>query len=918
MDSSSHRPHSIAALTVAVGAVVGGAYWMLRSGGRDDEPTRSASGTTSSAHIGTAVDGESERATRAPAEDASDFGVPPCEPGPPDGLLVRVVAEADGRPVAGARVYAVPDPDSRTGALFDVARPLVEDPRRLGAAHARGYLADAKGEARIVVPAFDVLLFGMAGELRGAARLYEAGRGTMDLRLLRACDVLVEVVDSNEAPVRDVRVALAAHHEPDPALKGEDHWAQWIQYDEGAASDGRGRARLIGVDLVRARQLQLAARSGKYVIGALVPYVGSSKVRGWVEFDEAAPPEKPVRVRLDEPYGALEVRVVDASGRARKIGGDVQVEVGRPRGTFVFSGRREIDGGSIQRRPIEQGVARIAPVALGARFVVSARLEGGKTVKRSIDGPSAAGEVVRVDFDPELDRRVLRGRLVGLPLPHGPIPGMVGDLTAEAALPESKRDDAASRVRTPREPMGFPIAVDARDDGTFEIDVSSHDGLRIAAIVLRGFERAHAVGFEARVTPPEELVEPVTDVGDVAVEIVPVLAAGRVVDDLRRPIAGVDVALTGAFLLFPGTITPMGPRAKSAADGTFALVGTVQESPTKLLFTPPPGYASTLENLPADDRELEVALPRTGRILGTVSADFTVMLYASARATRPGERSASLPEAVLQRAFAQRDTDESISNWAFTFELRPGRYDVLVTSTPNSPRSGVIARVDDLEVRPGEVTVDPRLAPLTVVRERVTWRIHLSRSDGAPPPTAWVRLAPPEAPSEPWRNDYVATGESTFESSLESAWIDVDAVSFKRVHELHGRGDVTIVLEPLEQRDVEIALDAGEAPHCYDLHWIVAADSSRPLPSSLRDNYSTTVIPGGTSRLSLDEGERWKLRLFAQIDAGGAPRRVEFARCAQDVSTLGEASETPAKLSIVVHADEVDAVWQELSRSDDG
>lgn len=925
MDTPSHRPHSSAARTVVVGvviafgALVGGTVWLLDRGGEDEAALRSGSRARTrareeaSARAGSAADDESGGPTRAPAEGLADTGFPPCEAGPPDGLLVRVVAAADGSPIAGARVYVVPDRDRDSHSLFENALPFVEDPRRLAAEHAHGFLADAKGEARVALPAVDALLVGFSGAWRGALRLFEPGRGSTELRLLRASDVVVQVVDAQEAPVRDACVALAARYARDATTSNSnDHWVPWVQYHEGARSDERGRARLAGADLAYARLLLTNTRAEKYVLSAIVPYLGSSTARGAVDVGDPAELPGPARVRLEEPFGGLEVRLVDAHGGTRRLGGEVTVDANHPRGTYVYSSRLDDDGGTVQHRPIEDGIARLVPVALNVKLEVTARVDGGATMQRTVDGPRAAGEVVRVDLDPERDRRVVRGRLVGLPAPLGPIVGTRGELQLTPRQPELRKGAA----RLPPTPFFFPVEVAARDDGAFEIDVSAHEESQLQSLRLRGFVPAHGFGFEATVALPAELVDSVTDVGDVAVVAIPILAAGRVVDDLRRPLANVEVFLA-SDLKPPGPLFPkIGLGTMSDAEGRFLLIGNEVGPPDRLVFHPPPGFANAVEKIPTDDRELEIELPRTGRIIGTVAADVDVTLCAAAHAPPSGRSVLSRPMLSDQAFYARRETSEPSTTWAFTFELRPGRYDLLVSSTPNDPRSGVVATVDDVEVRPAEVTVDPRLSPLTVVRERTEWRIHLSRSDGAPPPSAWVRLAPPDAPSDPWRNDFVAAGEATLESALESAWIDVDAVSFKRVHELHGRGDVALVLEPLEQRDVEIALDAGEAPHCYDLHWIVAADSSRPLPGSLRDNYSTTVVPGGTSHLSLDEGERWKVRLFAQIDAGGAPRRVELSRCMQEVSTRGEASETPARLAFVVHMDEVDALWQELSRSE--
>jgi hypothetical protein len=915
VDSPSHRPHSFAALTVvvgavvAVGAVIGGAYWLLRFGDDANAPMLRDSTGTAAAR----ADQDSQAgAMRTQVEAAgANSGMPPCEPGPADGLLVRAVATDDGRPIAGAQIYVVPERNTGERSLYQNALQYVEDPRRLASAGARGFLGDAKGEVRVVRPAFDAFLLGFAGDRRGAMLLFEPGSAAVELRFARACDLVVQVVDATGAPVCDARVTTASRKTTETVPPGTpDYRPALLEHDDDACSDGSGLARLIAIDLAYLRHLQ-SLRTGKFVFCVVVPYLGSPELRGACDVEDFAQRHGPVRVVVEEPFGVLEVRVGDARGRSSGGTAIVRASGGKGFGDY------DVEGGRLQERPLEKGVARFAPVALGASFEISARLEGGGTVKKTAQGPQVAGEVVRVDLDPVRDRHLVRGRLVGFPAPLGPHSEVAGELGRAPPTPDSvKRVPPERRAALFNGPFVYPIRADLREDGSFEIDVTPVRAQPFGTLCLRGFERAQAFGFEAAASLADGLVDPVTELGEITVAAIPVLAAGRIVDDLQRPLAQVAISFTKEGWQYGPIISDTGPRTTSDVDGNFALVGNAERLEQEIGFVPPPGFASSALPLPAEGLAMEVVLPRTGRIVGTLAADFDVMLFAAARSPQAGALSLAPPTLGRREFYARRDGVGATVNYPFTFELRPGHYDLLVSTTPNDPRSGVVAWVDEIEVRPAEVTVDPRLSPLIVARERTAWRIHLSRSDGAPPPGAWVRLAPPDAPTQPWRNYYVATGESTFESALESAWIDVDAVSFKRVHELHGRGDVSIVLEPLEQRKVEIALDAGDAPHCYDLHWIVAADSSRPLPSPLRDNYSTTVVAGGTSSLSLDEGECWKLRLFAQIDAGGAPRRVELARCMQEVSTRGDASEMPAKVSFVVYMDEVDALWQELSKSE--
>jgi hypothetical protein len=915
---------------LAVGALGGGAFWLLHSG--DDESdalhatTRRVRASEAAGEDADGADLAARGATRARLEDAASAaasGLPPCEVGPADGFRVRAVDAADRHALADARIYVVPFvrrstpvpaglfEDSQPGGVaFDLVRRCFEDPTRLVAAGARCFLAGPDGVARIVWPPGGALVVGFSGDQRGAGVLAAGDDATFELPFTRGTDLIVEVVAKDGAPVAGAQVVIGMRNEAQPFPKGGV--SPW---HAGATTDARGLARLAGFELVAASFAQRRP-SDVGALGVFVPYLGSAERCAFLELPDPQHVRGRLRIVLDEPFGALEVRVADARG-ARSTADEAFAT------TRDFEGMRWVGmfWQRIWERPgrlLEGGVARLRPVALDRRFDVEVVTATGERslARKDVVGPRKDGEVVRVDFDARSESRRVRGRLVGLAAAPGADTRLVATPWLKGKLPRGAVRSGSTSGGPDREAMpAASIAARVVGDGVFEIDATAVRSERLASIALRGFDRAHDAGFEATIPFEDELSAPVTDVGDVPVKVLPILVSGRVRDDLGRPVARVALAVRES------AEDPRLPRkfdGKSRidelddADGTFTLLEDVEFESPVLYLGPPSGFAP--QNVPFErgTRGLDCVLQRTGTIAGTVVSDLAVAIFAHLQST-PVETSVSA--AFQWRESAARDGEGRELPRPFSFELRPGRWEVFATTSPNQPQTSVVARVPDVEVRAGDTTLDPRLNPMQIRAQLVSWRIVLARSDGAPPPSAWVRLAPADAPESPWRTVYVANGEARFEAALDSAWVDVDATSFRRVHELHARGDVAISLEPLEQREVELSLAVADVPHVYDLHWFVAAERTPPLPEFQRDAYTTTVMPGGSASLRLDEGERWTLKLYAQIDAGGAPRRVELSRCAQEVSTRGAASETPEKLSFVVHSDEVDAFWQELSSS---
>ena len=494
--------------------------------------------------------------------------------------------------------------------------------------------------------------------------------------------------------------------------------------------------------------------------------------------------------------------------------------------------------------------------------------DGGATREReSVRSDVVAGRSLVV-LDAPRAARVLRGRFIGIEPPPGPEAQL-------SVLPASRRDLPRARSSS------ATIA----EGGIFRIEFVSPAIGRFEDFHVRIDMRERDAAYDAEVPLPETMEGTEIDVSNVVASPIPVLVSGRVVDELGQPVPETRVSLVPDERTAAWSSTDSAGSSATGADGRFVLLENYENRDLILYAVPPKGFASTRVPFQRRARDVEVVVATTGAIVGTIDSDRTVFVFARRRGA-----DAVLPEAVSRVTGANdlpgiRGQDVQMDR-KFRLEVRPGRFDVFATASHGNLRDDLLASVADVEVRAGEETADRRLSPLVLRGERFKWRVELTRRDGAPAPSSWICLAPEDSPSVYWRTAHAANGTAELEAALDSAWIDVFAVSFKRVHLLRTHGTIAVELEPVEQDDVEFELAVDPAIDGAGLEFRVVADQDPPLPSFVRDSYASTLDVGTPRSIALDRGARWNAHLLVGmvgVNSSGAHARVELPRFTRDV-----------------------------------
>jgi hypothetical protein len=878
----------LSAVTLTALAVAGG--WFLRRGdaphvvaerGRVDAPGATqrqvAADGAKPPDPATVQNGDATREKLPEIESLSFAGAPECIPGTVDGVRVRVVAAEDRRPLPGARVYVVQVGSESPGfsasdfawanqatSMSSLASPFYSDPARLTSVGAQGFLADANGEARVTWPFDAHVLIGFAEGRRGAQHLLVQGEAPVEFPLAKSEDLDVEVVGRDGKPIAGALVRVgrleALGGTPQPMPEGG-----------GAITDVSGRARIIDCGLVQDVEPRDHPSESAPIV-AFVEFVGTSRESAWTELSGAVLKRGTVRITVGRPFGSVEIRVVDGAGHAEDVSSEATLS---ERGAVPVAGAPPDSKGEVASsrsshgRPLVHGVARFAPVALGEMFWASHGVTTSRSPGIIAAGPTTDGAVTKLDVPIDPLRRSARGRILGIDLP----------LATDLELAVAARTD-----RQVHDPPPLPARL--TKDGTFRMDWKPDDVGRVAAIRFSIELRDREAAYEATVTLPEDADGPVVDVGDIVAKPVPIRLSGRVIDDLGRAVARVRLRILPPSVRQDFCYEQLNGSLTSDASGRFVQFGKPYPDDRILEVTPPPGFERTRIPLQPDARDLEVVVARTGMILGTLACDLDARVVA--RPHGGGEPIRETPTFWQVRAKSLRLADPAPPALRpFHLELQPGRYDVLVTSGRQGPSDVVLARVDDVAVRAGEVTGGPRFAPLRFRSELFHWRIELTRSDGGPAPSSWICLAPSDAPGDVWRTDYSGTGTHEFDANLEEAWVDVFAPNFRRMHLLRTRGTVSIALEPIEKDEVAFELTLDPAAVVADLEFRVEADTDPPLPGSARDAYSARLAAGTTATVALDQGVPWRAHLFVvRTTKERKPRSasVELSRFARGVA----------------------------------
>ncbi|MBI5434964.1 MAG: carboxypeptidase regulatory-like domain-containing protein [Planctomycetes bacterium] len=578
-------------------------------------------------------------------------------------LVIEVVDARTEQPIVGARVFVeredVDEFERRAAEeRYGFSGPL------LAPVLGREFAADRDGRVRVPSPKCPVTIWASHEELHGEVDV-STGAANARVELVTLRGVTVAVVDRLGVPAANVNVALLG------LVLGE--WD--VQAD--ALTDEHGRVELYG--------LEEAAPEETAPLRIATPLVGCSP--DFVEFTRANAPSEPVRLVIADT-GVVDAVATDARGEPLSIAARMDLSVDERADSpmsFVVAVR---DGQSACTR---DGHARFERIGLGLSLRVDAYFEGLSFTERIVPGPRVADEVVRVAVPLAEAHPIIRAQLVatdGSAFANRRVRISGVNLEGQRqALFDECRTDAEGRLQLCKSlKWSFP-------ERLLEVDVDVVEpGMRVA--------RARTTWPPARevrdIVPRQE-----HDFGALVCVTDPFFCSGRVVDASGAPVDGAEV----------------GGRWRTASGDTAWAVTTLANS-----------HGEFELGIPDEIGELEVtAISRNGR----EPAPF----HPAARGVTgivlvlPAERESGTlrgqfvwPEGLDSSdiQLALDPADGGRRRWANWDENESGPFEAFTGFVGRSSlvvlfQDEVVARVDGIEVRAGEIT---ELAPIDL-RERI-------------------------------------------------------------------------------------------------------------------------------------------------------------------------------------------------------
>lgn len=599
----------------------------------------------------------------------------------------RIVDADSGTPIAGARVWFVPD-----SMLVDPRWPelgtLVDDPLvRLAQEPSIGSSA-ADGSIALPEPTVDSLVaaaipgrFG-ARFVRVAATARDTDHRPIEVRLFRHATLHVEVVDSTDTPRSFVPVDLVTY--PYESSFGEGALVHRALPDVGATRvtihhalwrlAGGGRP---GLD----EHGSFAVRTGVLLLVNPERTVEALHVEGEA-IRLVAPPCGPIRVRVLEPDRST----WPGGGRVTAL-------------EAQWYGRRQTT--------LRTGEALFHAVGVTPEFSAAVEVDDRTFAAITV---AAAGE--RVPWtetlllaqltDPNTEHTVLTGRLVdvdGRPL---------GDTECLLLVPPNHI--AAQNALLFDEPIRFTTT----NEGRFRVPFDDVSGkvpkFVVVADTARG-SRAFDASRSATLNLPSPLPARPIDLGTIRLEHVPVLLAGTVRTSSGRPVADANL-----FVAVEGDVS----RAiTSRADGTFSAFASTRGREVSVVAS----FRSVVASARTFDvgaTDVVIEIPAFGSLEGRVLVD----------------------DGVAADAIRIRTGEELIpvdANGAFGLaSIREGTHDLRVEAT-HAPASA-LATIDGVRVEDGAAARDPRL---TIDLRGRLFRLagRVVTPSGAPIPRAKVESA---------------------------------------------------------------------------------------------------------------------------------------------------------------------------------
>lgn len=602
------------------------------------------------------------------------------------------------------------------------------------------------------------------------------------------------------------------------------------------------------------------------------------------EFTGRPVPAETIELRMP-PTGSIALRTVDLDGRPFTHPVHAQLRIDDP----LAVPWSRVDGRKEQNDP-----AIVFPFSgLGLMLTAHCRLDDNdfRWNLPAFYGPSSPGERITIDMIVAPEAGMLHGRVLdgsGVSLagvrPSFLISSHAGRLEGEEIVL-----GASGRFHLPfhvREPHASPFRLEIRRE-----DVNPTVG---TAMTLQTLTEGQ-----------------VTDLGDLRIDALGLIANGTVVDDREQPIEGATVKLqrereVGGKQPRLEFVDADFTRCRTDENGCFELFGELEPGRYRL-------RAEAEEHFPAEsadldpDEECDLILDRKSRVLGTVlTPDWMPSQSVRVRLESAADPAQSRDDQVH---------DYEGKTYIYFDWVRPGIYNVLIR-TQDFPDP--FLRVDMLEVLPGEQGIHPRLEDLDLGAFLHRFEVVAADQDGNPikPDRPLVaQIVRPDGEigfvGFPWKN---GRAEIFSVSSQLDVWPESRGYHAEPTVVVQGRSEIRFLrIPPVEVHVPGLRRIVGETPV-----WIAMtrqrarnADSNTPDELEIWDGSSERIAKwhggGRMSYAQMGEDEIARIELsrdgIYRLDAyiGGRKTRLDFGTAEVEL----EPGEKPPRVTVTVDAEKV-------------
>ncbi len=671
-------------------------------------------------------------------------------------LVLRVVDVFTREPVAGAEVLY-----TESLSAFPEGGEIEDLLPSIG----RRRTSDANGEVRIPVTDEQVGVLVRKGD-RGATRwLYPDDLGPFELGIYLRRSLSVQVRDSEGQPASGVPVSLG--------ISGR-HWGIGGRGYEVITAGDHGIATFHGVE-------ELLAFGVPGLGWPLRTHLESKARSPSVELDPEHLPDEPVVLTLP-PSGRVVCNLVDEEGNPHH--GVVLVRLqGKSSLHFHFDEETVVAGPSVSWQ-VDPGLQLTA----SARLLDAPRDSRGPEIE--LTGPERAGELVTVT----------------IPV-RGPAPRLTGILADEEGSPLAAQELEfrlyAQKGERRRITNRVPSETDA--EGRFELSLLSKTVAE--DLVELEVHLAGTPGLAPRVGTiplPQELVEGTTTVGIVNLPAPSRRIVGRVMgaDGAGIPSARIlisehtppsDSGGAGGLrgLGYIGMdYRPLGDHvARTDAEGRFE-VSLPGEDGRYTLQASKPGFEPSLQvPVEAGGDDLEIRLERGGAIVGSVLLPDPVDAFRfSIALVDENERSRE----IVDPGYGCESGAPDLGGHFRIRRVPAGRHTLRITLAYVDE---LLLEVRDVEVIPGEVTVDPRLQAIDLNDYVQVLGLSVVDVLDRPVPLGWIRLFPVKEETRCCRRMLFAGGKTRHLLMHGAYRAEIEAKGFRSTSVAEVRDGQRIVLE---------------------------------------------------------------------------------------------------------------------------